>query len=92
MKDLGVIPQTFPTIGDFGGVEQIGDGRNNLQIDSNYNMRYIAADNTEVTADQKVDVEDDIHTDEHPVVTTEVSESNVVEEDAHTFQAAPWRM
>ena len=25
LNDLGVIPQTFPTIGEFGGVEQIGD-------------------------------------------------------------------
>ena len=25
LKDLSVIPLTFPTIGEFGGVEQIGD-------------------------------------------------------------------
>ena len=29
-KDLGVIPQTFPMIGEFTGVEQIGDGCDNL--------------------------------------------------------------
>ena len=48
LKDLSVIPQTFPMIGEFGGGEQIGDGRDNLQVDSNLNVRFIAADNTEV--------------------------------------------
>ena len=39
LKDLGVIPQSFPSIGECGGVEQIGDGRDNLQIDSNLNVK-----------------------------------------------------
>ena len=43
LKYLGVIPKSFPTIGEFGGVEQIGDGHDNLQVDSNLNVRYIAA-------------------------------------------------
>ena len=30
LKDLGVIPKTFPMIGEFTGVEQIGDGCDNL--------------------------------------------------------------
>ena len=48
MKDLGVSPLTFPMIGEFGCIIQIGDGRENLQVDSNLNVRYIAADNAEV--------------------------------------------
>ena len=44
LKDLGVIPQSFPMIGEFGGVKQIGNGHDNLQVDSNL----IAAENTEV--------------------------------------------
>jgi hypothetical protein len=27
LKDLGVISTTFPRIGEFGGIEQQGDGR-----------------------------------------------------------------
>ena len=29
LKDLCVIPETFPMIGEFVGFEQIGDGRDN---------------------------------------------------------------
>ena len=47
LKDLGVIPQNFPMIGEFG--KQIGDGRDNLRVDSNLNVKYIAADDAEVT-------------------------------------------
>ena len=47
LKDHGVIPQSFPTIGEFGGVEQISDGSNNLQVDSNLDVKYIVADNAE---------------------------------------------
>ena len=42
LRDLGVIPKTFPMIGEFGGVEQKGNGHDKLEIDSKYNMRYIA--------------------------------------------------
>ena len=48
LKDLGVIPQSFPMIGEFGGVKQIGNGHDNLHVDSNLIVRYIAAENTEV--------------------------------------------
>ena len=39
-----MIPKTFPMIGEFGGVEQKGNGHDKLEIDSKYNVRYIAAD------------------------------------------------
>ena len=90
MKDLGVIPQTFPTIGDFGGVEQIGDGRNNLQIDSNLIVRYNAADITEVVVDPKVDDGKAIHN-EHPIATTDETESNVPTPSC-SGQTASWRV
>jgi hypothetical protein len=49
LKDLGVIPQNFPMIGGFSGVQQIGDGSDNLQVDSNLNVKNIAVDVAEVT-------------------------------------------
>ena len=39
----------FPMIGEFGGVEQQGDGSDRLEIDSKFNVRYIAADPVVVT-------------------------------------------
>ena len=48
LKDLGVIPQNFPTISKFGGVEQVGDGSDNLQVDSNLNVKYSAVENAEI--------------------------------------------
>ena len=41
LKDLGVIPTTFPRIGEFGGIEQQGDGRDRFEVDGPYNIRYI---------------------------------------------------
>ena len=41
---LGVIPKMFPMIGEFGGVEQQGDGSDRLEINSKLNVKYIAAD------------------------------------------------
>ena len=76
-----MIPQTFPTIGEFGGVEQIGDGCDNLQIDSNF----IAADIAEAAPSFD---EEDILDLEPPIVSTEETESNGVDGDAHTFHAA----
>ena len=35
LKDLGVIPKTFPTIGEFGGEEQQGDGHDRFEVDAN---------------------------------------------------------
>ena len=43
-------------IGEFGGVEQIGDGSDNLQVDSNLNVKYIAADVAEVTDTMEIPV------------------------------------
>ena len=42
LKDLGVIPKTFPLIGEFGGEEQEGDGHDKFEVDNNYDLRYIA--------------------------------------------------
>ena len=56
LKDLGAIPRNFPMIGEFGGVEQIGDGSDNLQVDSNLNVKYIAADVAEVTDTMEIPV------------------------------------
>ena len=42
LKDLGVIPKTFPMIGEFGGEEQQGDGHDRFEVDANYTLRYIA--------------------------------------------------
>ena len=33
LKDLVVIPTTFPRIGEFGGIEQQGDGRDRFEVD-----------------------------------------------------------
>ena len=41
LKDLGVIPKTFPTIGEFGGEEQQGDGHGRFEVDANYTLKYI---------------------------------------------------
>ena len=41
LKDLGVIPTTFPRIGEFGGIEQQGDGWDRFEVDGPYNIRYI---------------------------------------------------
>ena len=41
LKDLGVIPTTFPRIGEFGGKEQQGDRRDRLKVDGPYTIRYI---------------------------------------------------
>ena len=40
----------FPMIGEFGGVEQQGDGSDRLEIDSKFNVRYIAADSVVETS------------------------------------------
>ena len=42
LKDLEVMPKTFPMIGEFGGEEQRGDGRDKFEVDAKYNLRYIA--------------------------------------------------
>ena len=42
LNDLGVIPKTFPTIGEFGGEEQQGDGHDRFEVDANYTLKYIA--------------------------------------------------
>ena len=33
LTDLGVIPTTFPRIGEFEGIEQQGDGRDRFEAD-----------------------------------------------------------
>ena len=71
LKDLGLIPQSFPTIGEFGEVQQIGNGRDNLQIDSNLNVKYIAADYSEVAEDPNLD-EGDVH-DVIPAASIEIA-------------------
>ena len=43
LKDLGVIPNTFPKIGEFGGVVQQGDGCDRFDVDAKHNLSYIAA-------------------------------------------------
>ena len=44
LKDLGVIPMTFPRIGEFGGEEQCGDGQDRFEVDAKFNLRYIATE------------------------------------------------
>ena len=44
LKDLGVIPAMFPRIGEFGGLEQHGDGQGRFEVDEKFNVRYIAAE------------------------------------------------
>ena len=44
LQNLGVIPKMFPMIGEFGGVEQQGDGSDRLGNESKFNVRYIATD------------------------------------------------
>ena len=44
LRNLRVIPKIFPMIGEFGGVEQQGDGSDRLEINSKLNVKYIAAD------------------------------------------------
>ena len=51
LKDLGVIPQTFPMIVEFGGIEQQGNGYDRFEVDSKYNVRYIAAESNQQNDD-----------------------------------------
>ena len=46
LKDLGVIPKTFPMIGEFGGEEQHGDGQDKFEVDAKYKLRYIATESS----------------------------------------------
>ena len=41
LKDLGVIQAVLPRIGEFGGIEQQGDGQDRFEVDRPYNIRYI---------------------------------------------------
>ena len=50
-------------IGKFGGVEGISDGSDNFQVDSNLNVKYIAADVAEVTDTLEI-----------PVINTKIDE------------------
>ena len=43
---LGVIPKTFPMIGEFGGEEQHGDGQDKFEVDAKYKLRYIATESS----------------------------------------------
>ena len=44
LKYLGVILLTFPRIGEFGGEEQRGDGQDRVEVDANFNLRYISVE------------------------------------------------
>ena len=44
LKDLAVIPKTFPRIGEFGGEEKHGDGQDRFEVDAKYNLRYISTE------------------------------------------------
>ena len=39
LKDLGVMPSTFPRIGEFGGIEQQGDGQDRFEVNKKFNLR-----------------------------------------------------
>ena len=41
LKDLGVIPAMFPRIGEFGGLEQHGDGQGRFEVDEKYCRQWI---------------------------------------------------
>jgi hypothetical protein len=38
LTDLGVIPPTFPRIGEFGGIEHQGDGQDRFEVDEKFNL------------------------------------------------------
>ena len=57
-------------IGEFGGVEQIVDWRDNLQVDSNLNVKYIAANVADVTDTLEI-----------PVMNTKIDEETLGPED-----------
>jgi hypothetical protein len=40
-REYPTLPTTFPRIGEFGGIEQQGDGRDRFEVDGPYNIRYI---------------------------------------------------
>ena len=44
LKDIRVIPSTFPRIGKFGGIEQQGDGQDRFEVDEKFDLRYINVD------------------------------------------------
>jgi hypothetical protein len=52
LKDLGVIPTTFPRIGEFGGIGQQGDAQDRFEVDGPYNIRYIEAEQVPIGYDQ----------------------------------------
>ena len=52
--NLGVIPATFPRIGEFGGIEQQGDGQDRFEVDGKFNVRYINVEPVpRITADDE---------------------------------------
>ena len=48
LKDLEVIPTTFPRIGEFGGIEQQGDGRDRFEVNGPFDIRYIKVEQVQL--------------------------------------------
>ena len=53
LKDLGVIPATFPRVGEFGGIEQQGDGQDRFEFDVG-NVPRLASVDEKITWDTVV--------------------------------------
>ena len=75
LKDLGVIPAMFPRIGEYGGIEQQGDGLDMFEVDEKFNIRYSNVDTVpRITVDaDKIAGDAVVHEDTQRISHTKVN-------------------